>query len=89
MVNPIPVTDVSGRLGCWGHGPDCCDEYVEQEINKFLEGQGGWLILNLHGLDEEGWGPVSTKYLDGLLDRLTKIEHLSVMPAGEVLKNLG
>ena len=47
---------------------------VESEINKFLEEPGGWLILNLHGLDNEGWGPVSTNYLDGLLKRLVDIE---------------
>ena len=86
MVNAIPVAESAVRLGCWGHGPDFCDDYVEQEITKFLAGEGGWLILNLHGLDKEGWGPVRTKYLDGLLKRLITIEKLVVLPTGEVLK---
>ncbi|MBK8504815.1 MAG: hypothetical protein IPL46_22960 [Saprospiraceae bacterium] len=76
------------RLGCWGRGPDYCDEYVDQEINSFLQTSGGWLILNLHGLDGEGWGPVHTAYLDGLLKRLIKIEKLAVTPTGMVLKGI-
>lgn len=85
MANPLPVASPIS-LGCWGHGPDYCDQYVEQEVNKFLESSGGWLILNLHGLDGEGWGPVSTNYLDTLLKRLTKIDYLEVLPTGQVLK---
>ncbi|MEZ4849952.1 MAG: polysaccharide deacetylase family protein [Bacteroidia bacterium] len=86
MLNPIPVSELPARLGCWGHGPDFCDNYTEQEVNKFLQSEGGWLILNLHGLDNEGWGPVSTRYLDSLLKRLIKIDYLEVRPAGEVLQ---
>lgn len=88
MVNAFPVKELPLRLGCWGHGPDFCDDYVEQEINTFLAGAGGWLILNLHGLDEEGWGPVSTTYLDSLLKRLTKIDSLTVQPTGEIVRQL-
>ena len=88
MLNAIPITELPVRLGCWGHGPDFCDNYVEQEVNKFLNSEGGWLILNLHGLDKEGWGPVSTSYLDRLLKRLVEIEHLAVLPAGEVIQKV-
>ena len=88
-VNAFPVRELPFRLGCWGHGPGFCDDYVEQEINTFLAGEGGWLILNLHGLDEEGWGPISTNYLDNLLRRLTKIDVLTVQPTGEIVKQIG
>ncbi len=86
MVNLIPVGPAPKRLGCWSHGPGFCDHYVEEEINKFLASPGGWLILNLHGLDEEGWGPVSTAYLDKLLKRLVTVNYLEVLPTGTVLK---
>jgi len=66
MVNRVPTAPLPVRLGCWSRGPDVCDMYVDEEVNKFLAGPAGWLILNLHGLDQEGWGPVSTLYLDGL-----------------------
>ncbi len=89
MVNDFPAGEFPLRLGCWGHGPDFCDDYVEKEINNFLAGEGGWLILNLHGLDEEGWGPVSTTYLDNLLRRLIKIDFLTVQPSGEIVKKIG
>ena len=82
----LPVSSKPVRLGCWGYGPDFCDNYVENEVNDFLAGPGGWLILNLHGLDDEGWGPVSSKYLDSFIKRMVKIDYLAVLPAGEVLK---
>jgi peptidoglycan/xylan/chitin deacetylase (PgdA/CDA1 family) len=85
-INPIPVFSTPVRLGCWSYGPDNADKWVEQQVNDFIAGEGGWLILNLHGLDEEGWGPVSSKYLDELLKRLVKIEFLSILPAGIVLE---
>ncbi len=59
---------------------------LSKRSSNFITSSGGWLVLNLHGLDEEGWGPVSSKYLDDLLKRLVKIEYLEVLPAGEVLK---
>lgn len=89
MGNAFSVKERTLRLGCWGHGPDFCDDYVEQEINKFLATEGGWLILNLHGLDEEGWGPVHAYYLDNLLKRLVEIDFLSVLPTGEIVKKIG
>ena len=86
-LNPIPKQENHLRLGCWGHGPDFCDNYIDAEINEFIAGDGGWLILNLHGLDNEGWGPVSTTYLDNLLKRLTKIKYLDLLPVGQVIKS--
>ena len=86
LVNAISAASQPTRLGCWGQGPDYCDPYVEETVDNFLDGPGGWLILNLHGLDEEGWGPIRSGYLDGLLKRLIKIDHLEVSPTGKVLR---
>ena len=83
--NPFPKNGGPLRLGCWSFGPDNADEWVESEVNAFLDCDGGWLILNLHGLDEEGWGPVRSAYLDKLLKRLLKIEYLDVLPVGMAL----
>lgn len=88
-LNLIPTTLQPVALGCWGHGPDFCDDYVEMEVNEFLAGPGGWLILNLHGVDDEGWGPVRSTYLDGLLKRLVRIDYLDVLPTGAVLGMAG
>jgi len=88
MINKFPVHELPLRLGCWTYGPDLSDFYVEQEVEKFLDSEGGWLILNLHGLDNEGWGPISSKYLDSLLRRLIKIDFLKISPTGELVKQL-
>jgi peptidoglycan/xylan/chitin deacetylase (PgdA/CDA1 family) len=87
-VNPIPNSDSPLRLGCWSYGPGNADIWLEKEVNEFLSSPGGWLILNLHGLDEEGWGPVSSEYLNKLLRRLVKAEKLDLLPVAEVLKRL-
>ncbi len=87
-VNRLPLSPKPARLGCWSYGPDFCDDYIEEEVNSFLAGSGGWLILNLHGLDNEGWGSVSTNYLDNFLNRMMKIDYLDVLPSGEVLKQM-
>lgn len=86
--NPIPLEENGGVLGCWGKGPENCDAFIDQEVTGFLEGEGGWLILNLHGLDEEGWGPLSSSYLDKLLARISKIEKLAVLPIADVLNQV-
>jgi peptidoglycan/xylan/chitin deacetylase (PgdA/CDA1 family) len=83
--NPIPNNSHQLKLGCWGQGPNNCDAYIDAEINEFLAGSGGWLILNVHGLDNEGWGPLSTVYLDNLYKRLSKITYLDILPIGKVL----
>ncbi len=36
-------------------------------------------------LDDEGWGPVSSGFLDELLDRLTRMKNVEVLPAGATL----
>ena len=83
-VNEIPKSHHPTRLGCKSMGPDNIDGWIESQIDRFLQTSGGWLILNTHGLDGEGWGPVSSDYLTRLLKRLVKIGSVSVLPTGEV-----
>ncbi|MBX2873080.1 MAG: polysaccharide deacetylase family protein [Saprospiraceae bacterium] len=76
------------RKGCRTFGPKNIDHWVKREVNKFLKSDGGWLILNVHGLDNEGWGPMSTSFLERLLKRLVKIQTLEVLPTGYVLNRI-
>jgi hypothetical protein len=87
-INRIPASKAPVRIGCWSHGPGNCDDFVEQQINDFLASPGGWLVLNVHGLDGEGWGPLSSNYLSGLLKRLVSIDRLEIMPTGQVLERV-
>jgi peptidoglycan/xylan/chitin deacetylase (PgdA/CDA1 family) len=83
LYNPLPHKDMV-RLGCGGYGPDNIDKHLIESIDKFLEGPPGWFVYNTHGLDNEGWGPLSSSLLDELLDRLSDMEDvdvLSVIPA--------
>ena len=58
------------RVTCVSFGPDRCDEHLLRTIDSFLVGPPGWLCYNLHGLDDEGWGPVGSETLELLLARL-------------------
>ena len=87
-VNPLP-SEKSRILGCVSNGPDNIDGWVEEKIGQFLSMEGGWLILNLHGLDDEGWGPISTDFFVSLLERLRQNPHLEILPAGMALERYG
>jgi hypothetical protein len=68
------------RLTCISHGPENIENHLDETINNFLEGPSGWLIYNTHGLDDEGWETMNSGYLDELLDRLTGMENVKVLP---------
>jgi len=83
--NEIPGINTK-KLTCISYGPDNIDQYLEKTINEFLLGPSGWYIFNTHGLDDEGWGPVSSGFLDELLDRLSNIDNVEVLPVLPVLE---
>ena len=83
-VNELPHPD-QYRLTCTSHGPDNIDGHLDQTIRRFLELPSGWLIYNTHGLDDEGWGPLSSSYLDELLSQLVQLKHVAVLPVGRAL----
>jgi peptidoglycan/xylan/chitin deacetylase (PgdA/CDA1 family) len=68
-VMPLPRPGQQ-RVTCVSFGPQRCDEHLVRTIESFLAGPPGWLCYNLHGLDDEGWGPVGAETLDDLLERL-------------------
>ena len=63
-------------------GPENIDAYLDRKINGFLAGPAGWLVFSAHGLDEEGWGWISSDYLDRLLVRLVKTPGVAILPVG-------
>ena len=86
-INELPDKELF-RLSCTTRGPENIDEHLEQTINELLELPFGWLIYNTHGLDDEGWGPLSSSYLDELLSRLVQMDHVEVLPVGQALNSI-
>jgi peptidoglycan/xylan/chitin deacetylase (PgdA/CDA1 family) len=68
-VMPLPRPGQQ-RVTCVGFGPERCDEHLSRTIDSFLAGGPGWLCYNVHGLDDEGWGPLRSDTLDRLLGDL-------------------
>jgi hypothetical protein len=79
-IMPLPQPGQS-RIECTSFGPGPCDEHLEHAVDELLARPSGWLCYNVHGLDGEGWGPLSTATLERLLDRLVARDHARVLPA--------
>jgi peptidoglycan/xylan/chitin deacetylase (PgdA/CDA1 family) len=84
-INPWPHKG-QVKLTCTSFGPGNCEHAIDREIEILLAQESGWLIFNTHGLDEEGWGPIRATYLDRLLDKLSAIESVDILPAGRALE---
>lgn len=87
LYNPLPHKGLV-RLGCGGYGPGNIDKHLVDSIDTFLEGPSGWFIYNTHGLDDEGWGPLSASVLDELLCKLTGLENVEVLPVIPALNSM-
>ena len=83
-VNPWPRKG-EARLTCRSAGPGNAESAVDREVERLLAMDRGWLIFNLHGLDDEGWGPVRATYLEKLLERLAAVQSVDILPAGRAL----
>ena len=73
------------RLTTTAHGPDNCEWHIDEQMKRLLAQPSGWLIYNVHGLDDEGWGPIRAEYLKRLLERLSRYGDISIMPVGRAL----
>jgi hypothetical protein len=82
--NPLPTRNTV-KITTEGHGPDNCEGHLDSRLKEFLAGPGGWFVYNLHGLDEEGWGPIRATYLDRLLERMVAEPTVRVVPVGRAL----
>ena len=87
VFNKLPYAGQK-KLTCISHGPENIDKHLGESIDAFIAGPPGWFIYNTHGLDEEGWGPVSSSFLDELLDKLLHTETVVMLPAVAVLKSI-
>ena len=86
-INPLPHPG-QVKLTCTAFGPGNCEAHLDAEIERLLSQPQGWLIYNTHGLDDEGWGPMRSVYLDRLLDRLLQLDSVVIVPVGQALATL-
>lgn len=85
-VNPLPQPG-QVKLTTSGYGPNNCEWHLEENLARLFAQPSGWLIYNVHGLDDEGWGPIRAEYLDNLLARLSQTDGVAVMAVGKALSN--
>jgi len=83
-INPLPRPETV-KITTGGFGPGNSEEDLDATLEKLLAQPAGWLVYNLHGLDEEGWGPIRPAYLERLLARLSKIDSVRVVPTARAL----
>lgn len=87
LYNPLPFKGMA-RLGCGGFGPGNIDRHLTESAKEFLAGPPGWFIYNTHGLDDEGWGPLSASLLDELLGQWKEMNGVEVLPVIPVLNSI-
>jgi peptidoglycan/xylan/chitin deacetylase (PgdA/CDA1 family) len=83
-INPVPGSSTV-KITTGGWGPDSAEKDVDACVERLLSQPSGWMVYNLHGLYEEGWGPVSSGYLENLLSRLREIDSVRILPTGRAL----
>ena len=84
ILNSIPGPDTR-KVTTGGWGPSNAEKHVDESVQKLLAQPEGWMVYNLHGMDEEGWGPITAPYLERLLGRLREIESVRIVPTGRAL----
>jgi len=82
-INSLPDPGMT-KITTTGAGPDNCEWHLNDEIELLMTRPEGWLVYNTHGLDDEGWGPIRSGYLEKLLERLVGAG-VRVLPAGVAL----
>ncbi len=66
-LNRWPALRSGGAVDSVCCGPDGVAEALSGRLREFAR-QDGWLVLVMHGVDGEGWRPVSRAALERLLD---------------------
>ncbi len=84
IINPVPGPETR-KVTTGGWGPDNAEKHVDETIQELLARPSGWMVYNLHGLDEEGWGPIRPAYLERLLAGLRGMDSVRVLPTGRAL----
>lgn len=66
-------------------GWENAEEWLDNCLNDLLEKESGWLVYTAHGLDGEGWGPISSGFLEKTIEKVLSQKDIKILPAIEVL----
>lgn len=69
-LNTLTDWRAGAPVDCMTFGPDDVDTLSARRVERFIQDERGWLVLVFHGLDGEGWGTLSLRALEQMLDRL-------------------
>ncbi len=83
-INPLPHAG-QVKLTTSGYGPENCEWHLDEQITMLFTQPSGWLIYNTHGLNEEGWGPIRAVYLEKLVEKLSSMDGVTILPVGKAL----
>lgn len=81
-INPLPSPETVRLITVGGEE---AEEYLEVCLSELLAQPEGWLLYTCHGLDGEGWGSMSNLFLSQLLEKLTALPELSILPAVDII----
>jgi peptidoglycan/xylan/chitin deacetylase (PgdA/CDA1 family) len=82
-LNPLPASDTVKITTCaW----EDAEAYLVSCLADLLAAPEGWLVYNAHGLDGEGWGPMSSAFLERTLGELQSAGQVTILPAIDVLR---
>ncbi len=83
VINALPDGDTKMIYGdSWPNA----EAQIDRSIQTLLNMEDGWLVYNTHGLDGEGWEPISSAYLERTLARLQSYPDVKILPIVEVLQ---
>ena len=79
-INPLPHKGQVKLGSGLARSNGAMEERLDRTVDELLSTDSGWQVITLHGLDGEGWKPIRSDYLDGLLKRLSMVESLDILP---------
>ncbi|NRA37701.1 MAG: polysaccharide deacetylase family protein [Planctomycetes bacterium] len=89
QINPLPTAD-TWRITSGGAGPENVYADLKDKLEAFVASDDdGWLVYNMHGIADEGYGPIEADELDSILAWLCSLDDMHVLPSAEVLKRRG
>lgn len=83
-VNRLEGWSLGDDVDCISFG-DPASEKLSERLEAFVANEEGWLVIVLHGVDGEGYGPLPAQDLGVYLDRLIA-QGVQILPASTVLK---